>query len=394
MSQCNDGGPMIAPRRHNVSNGRPLRRGFTLAELVISTGIMAILATGMVSAVLIATHALPDDEDLSERTAAAVEAVERISRDLALATSVITADPNVVQFTVPDRGHGAAGPETIRYAWSGTPGDPLEHQYNGGPVLTLCEDVHDFSLEYTRKAMPLSHTPRVLLIVADDVVLTAQDRAKLELMESWGFTVQLCDDDDTIETMEATYAMSDVVYISEEVSGSKLVSKVSNVGWNIVNEEEGLVDDLGIAHDGGLDTYDGIVVTDDSHEITAGFSMGDLSICQSYQDLWDTTGQLAPGARVLANTGGGGPGLVVVEVEGQLLGGYPAKARQVKLPWGRYDFDITKLTSAGEKIMRRAIVWAAAPVGVSGVKITLQVGSDPSARVETQVQLLNLPEEQ
>ena len=46
----------------------------------------------------------------------------------------------------------------------------------------------------------------------------------------------------------------------------------------------------------------------------------------------------------------------------------------------------------GQTLMRRAVVWAAAPVGISGVKITLQVGSDPSGRVETQVQLLNLPE--
>ena len=66
----------------------------------------------------------------------------------------------------------------------------------------------------------------------------------------------------------------------------------------------------------------------------------------------------------------------------------------MKLPWGRQVFDINSLNTDGKTIMRRSIMWAAAPVGISGVRITLQVGSDPSSRVETQVQLLNLPEKQ
>ena len=48
---------------------------------------------------------------------------------------------NVVEFTVADR-DGDESPEFIRYAWSGTPGDPLTRQYNGGTIAELVRDVH------------------------------------------------------------------------------------------------------------------------------------------------------------------------------------------------------------------------------------------------------------
>ena len=74
--------------------------GFTLVELVVSMSILTILVGGMASAVLVASHALPDENDLSERKAAAAEAVERISHDLALATAFVAAEPDTVEFTV------------------------------------------------------------------------------------------------------------------------------------------------------------------------------------------------------------------------------------------------------------------------------------------------------
>ena len=88
------------------------------------------------------------------------------------------------------------------------------------------------------------------------------------------------------------------------------------------------------------------------------------------------------------------PALLAIEVDGQLDGGGTAMGRRVKLPWGGTDFDFNALNSDGLELMRRSIVWAAAPVRVAAVRITLQLGSDPSGRVETEVQLLNLPEAQ
>ena len=67
-------------------------------------------------------------------------------------------------------------------------------------------------------------------------------------------------------------------------------------------------------------------------------------------------------------------------------------ARRVKLPWAAGAFDFSALNSNALLIMRRSIVWAAAPIGVARVRITLQVGSASSGRVVTQTRTLNLPE--
>ena len=57
-----------------------------------------------------------------------------------------------VTFTVPDRDNNGLS-ETIRYSWSGTPGDSIMRAYNGGVEVAVAEDVKYFSLEYLLKTI-------------------------------------------------------------------------------------------------------------------------------------------------------------------------------------------------------------------------------------------------
>lgn len=135
-------------RRHRPS----AHRGFTLVELVASMAVMIILMLGMGSAMTLATRAIPDGNSSMEITADSRNVLDRITEDLLYTTSLTEKTANAITFTVADRGHGAAGPETIRYAWSGTPGDPLTLEYNGAVAATLIDDVQDFALSYHTKA--------------------------------------------------------------------------------------------------------------------------------------------------------------------------------------------------------------------------------------------------
>jgi hypothetical protein len=65
--------------------------------------------------------------------------------DLQTAKSFTERTATAVTFTVPDR-DGDNIDETIRYAWAGTPGDPLTYQLNGGTATTLADDVQQFNL--------------------------------------------------------------------------------------------------------------------------------------------------------------------------------------------------------------------------------------------------------
>ena len=125
--------------------GAPKRPGFTLLELVVSASIAAILFVVMTSAILLGSRAIPDPQSPSLSSIRASQIVNQLATELETALYIMERSPTVLAFTVPDR-NGDGIPERIRYAWSGTPGDPLTRQYNGGAALSLADHVDLFSL--------------------------------------------------------------------------------------------------------------------------------------------------------------------------------------------------------------------------------------------------------
>jgi len=122
--------------------------GHTLIEMVAALAIIGILMLGIASAVLMASRAVdPRNPQLARRAAA--EAAERLARDLQFAYAFSTRSSAAVTFTIPDRRRdGDTAPETVRYTWSGTAGDPLTRVYNGSAAAVVIDDVREFALTY------------------------------------------------------------------------------------------------------------------------------------------------------------------------------------------------------------------------------------------------------
>ena len=142
-------------------NRRRVRRGFTLVELIAAMSVMAILMVGMGSTMIIATNAIPDGQSPVAIATESRNVLDRLTEDLLYATSITEKAAKALTFTVADRGHGAAGPETIRYAWSGTSGDPLTLEYNGASAVNLIDEVQDFTLSYAVKSDEAGEIPLV-----------------------------------------------------------------------------------------------------------------------------------------------------------------------------------------------------------------------------------------
>jgi prepilin-type N-terminal cleavage/methylation domain-containing protein len=124
-----------------VTTTRRAANGYTLVEMVTALAIVGILMLGVASAMLVASRAI--DPDTRPRTThAAAEAAARVVRELEFATAFAERSAAAVTFTVADR-TGDGSDETIRYAWSGTAGDPLTRQYNGGTSVAVVEDVRE-----------------------------------------------------------------------------------------------------------------------------------------------------------------------------------------------------------------------------------------------------------
>lgn len=119
------------------------RSGSTLVELLAAMVGASALMAGLSSTIFIALKATDTSITPTSATIEGNAALNDLLSDFEFALSFSEQTANAITFTVPDR-NGDSNPETIRYAWSGTPGDPLTRQYNGGTVATLAKDVHVF----------------------------------------------------------------------------------------------------------------------------------------------------------------------------------------------------------------------------------------------------------
>lgn len=209
---------------------------------------------------------------------------------------------------------------------------------------------------------------RVLLAVQDAVAMTAQDLAKKAMLQSWGNTVSVIDDNATQAQYNAAVTVNDMAYVSEEVDHGALGIKLRNAPIGVVNEDKDLSDaEFGFSASKKTYTDTRIVITNNLHEITQGFPLGDLVVTTQSWNFSRADGALAPGGLRLADKFGQAmPVLMVVEAGDELYGIGPAAARRVRLPWGNHSIDFNTINASGLLIMQRAISWAASnnPVGL------------------------------
>jgi len=383
------------------TNGyNPNRRcAFTLVEAVAAMAIMVVLLGGMSSAVFIASRAIDDGTDPATITGDATQVVATITDDLTFALSFRELTSTAVTFTVPDR-DGDSLPELIRYAWSGTAGDPLTRAYNYGSPVAITEQVDELAfghllrtitppdqaccqpsgtcVETAPDACALSDgtpmgpnstcaattcpiVPALLLVVTSVGGETATELARMALIETWGYAVTAIAATATQGEFDAALASADVAYVSEEVDAAAVANKLTGAGIGVVNEHSSLGGGLGFSS-GVLFSVSSASVTilDNTHYITSPLALGDLTICSSTQSLTIFGPPMAPGSTTLAQIGNNNDTLVVMDAGATMADATLAAGRRVQLPWGRPGFfDFSTLNTSGQSIMQRALDWAA-----------------------------------
>lgn len=126
-----------------------LRRGVSLVELLVSLVAASLLMAGLSSAMIIALRASDPDLTLTTEIAEGTRQLTEIQQDLQFARSFTETQTRSITATVADRNSDGAT-ETIRYSWSGTPGDPLMRRINQGTLTAVTANVHQFSISYQR----------------------------------------------------------------------------------------------------------------------------------------------------------------------------------------------------------------------------------------------------
>ncbi len=136
-------------------------RGMTLVELVTSMAIMSVVVTGLASALVIASHALPGTRSPVTTIVPAAEALDQIADDLHVATAVKERGSQAVTVQVHDR-DGDGQSETIRYAWSGIPGDSLSRQHGDIVVPDFLQEVYHFAVGYRQGVVQHAGAPTLI----------------------------------------------------------------------------------------------------------------------------------------------------------------------------------------------------------------------------------------
>lgn len=212
---------------------------------------------------------------------------------------------------------------------------------------------------------------RLLLVVQNALLLTPQDAAKKLALEAFGHTVSVLDDNSTQSQINSAVAVNDVVFVSEEVDHAALGIKLRDVPIGVISEDKDLSDqEFGFCSKKGNYMGTKINITNNNHDITQGFPLGELALTTEEWNLWNASGTMAPGGLCLAHKIGSGPTplpvLMVIETGDERYSLGPAPARRVELPWGNHSIDFNTINPAGLLMMRRCVSWGADgnPVGL------------------------------
>jgi len=243
--------------------------------------------------------------------------------------------------------------------------------------------VVDYACECSDACMTPRSSGNVLMVIGSwPYFPDPKEDAIRDVLEEWGYSVTLIQDDDSQGNFDAKLAANDVVFVSETVTSNNVGNKLTNASIGVVNADGRLNDELGIASSTGSPVTDAVDVVNTDHYITAIFPADTIRFKSHATELASATGTVALGAQVLGSSGGEAL-LVALEAGAASTNGGTVPARRVLLPVGEGDVSWDYLTNSGKLIVQRSIDWAMGGIASGGglnVLLFVANGSNPSPR--------------
>lgn len=377
------------------------RHGYSLLELIIAVGASVVLMGGMASAILISNSGLNAPESLSGQRLDASDAQHDLMTDIQHALAFTERTEHAVTFLVPDR-DGDGDVETIRYAWSGTPGHPLTYEYNDGSPVTLAEDVYQFDLSFLTQTIAAPEviedegvSTGTLLFVSGGLVVQPSFLDKLagetsyvdiaeteegyvSLFESWGYDVEHISPDQEDAVIQAALDSADVVYVSaESISAGNTLLFGTPVG--VVNAQPAYSASFGFASNVEVESGKSLKIQGE-HYVTSDFSSGsNVVVLSNNGTLYRLAENVTSGITELANLGSE-PSLVSLDAGVEDFNGRTVAGRRVQIPWGVVGQSPSSLTADGQLVLQRALEWAAgADLELGGGSLLLEGAKSPTS---------------
>jgi len=342
-------------------------RAFTLVELVASTAVAAILMTGLASALLLATRALPNEDCPAGQVLGGARILDEIVADLQAAQAVVEHTAWSLTFLVADRDRDGVS-ERIRYAWSGTAADPLTRQCNAGPEVAVEEGVYKLSFGYDIKS------------IAEEYVGAPVESGEVEL-DSHGYVYG------EAKSFKVEKDKWPGQYFEPSLPNDAVSWRVTRLFLYVIadgpREDTTLVQlRLPKADRTPTDTvlYEEVM---DEANLNTYYAWEEIVYGKTVNVNPDT------GLCIVLKHGGGGPSARIMYDEDGGSGGINTK--DAGKSWGYFDW-LARLYYVYGKYSTPGPPQTATRQYLTGVHIDLQLSSDAESRVQTSGQLLNAPE--
>ena len=136
-----------APRR----KPRAPSRAFTLIELLVVITITSMLFLSLSAALSGTLQTTAAVAELLSSWQAGASALQRMDKEMGLATQFVATNLRQVSFYVPDI-TGDAAADLIQYSWSGTAGAPLVRTVNGAGSTNVIPQAQDVKFSYNYRS--------------------------------------------------------------------------------------------------------------------------------------------------------------------------------------------------------------------------------------------------
>ncbi len=227
-------------------------------------------------------------------------------------------------------------------------------------------------------SIPSAALAQNLLLITNNGTLSSQESTRKSQFETWGYSVTTVVDTDSQATYDAALSTADVVFVPVEVLSSSVGYKLRETTVGVVVSEAWLDNELGFSTSNpSTSSQTQILVTDNSHDVSAGLSTGIITIFSSSQNRVLMNGTEASGIEVLATSSAGDTVLAVLEAGATLANTYnssnTAAGKRVRLPWGDSSFNFSALNSTSLDLLERALTWASSGSATSELLLHLRL---------------------
>ena len=155
------------------------RRAFSLAEVVVSLGVLSVVLAGLASSLTLAMRVAPSSSEPSIVVSQLTRALQSIADETTTAISIDFTSTSSISLLVPDR-TGDGNPETINYAAEeSTRGYDIIRRYNNGAAETVASGITALEID------PPRHDTAPLGIITFTVKTGSQRIPTLRVVAHW-----------------------------------------------------------------------------------------------------------------------------------------------------------------------------------------------------------------